>query len=489
MKNKFKVISAFLLSIVLGFNVLSVNAADPYDDSVCGEGELLHTNYYLFLDVGDKATYLDANHAGSASGTWFHFTGAPKYNNINHNVTNPPLLIKKGEVKITNQDGTLANIVGDRDIVWTIAEYWENMYNTTKDLRYGKKSKNRTYDKDPWTTFFLHNGSWRSYKSENDETGTWSNEELYSGPVNSLTTDELYSYLDLYKTAARLATSDLVTKGTGLPETEIYSNDLSADLDRTYFTFRVKRTYTPTVVTNAPGFKLGNKNNVIYGPGVYYAQFCMKAPSKYIKYDQNYEGEAPANMPGTNTFNEMCTKISDKKPEREGYEFLGWHTDKDADKPAMLTNTNILKFAPNADYCDESITLYAIWKEKNAEEPEEPENEPFTVSYDANKGTDAPAPQSGDSANGTCIKISDKGKMTLAKNDFLGWSTKEDAAEADPKYAPGKEYCGENGNLKLYAVWSPKTGVSAHIIAFGIVAVSAIAALVVAKKKNLFKQI
>ena len=128
------------------------------------------------------------------------------------------------------------------------------------------------------------------------------------------------------------------------------------------------------------------------------------------------------------------------------------------------------------------MTLYAIWKEKEA-------NGPFTVTYDANKGTDAPAPQNGDSSNNTCVKISDQGKMNLSKNEFMGWSTKEDAPEADEKYAPGTEYCGEYGDLTLYAVWNAKTGVSAHIIAFGLVAVLAAVALIVAKKKNLFKQI
>ena len=73
----------------------------------------------------------------------------------------------------------------------------------------------------------------------------------------------------------------------------------------------------------------------------------------------------------------------------------------------------------------------------------------WTVSYDANGGKDAPAPQT---------KLWDEPLTLTAASptrlcyDFLGWATSADAEEAE--YWPGDVYNG-NEDLTLYAVWSP----------------------------------
>ena len=487
MKIKMKLLGVFLLTLVLGINTLSVRAYDPEDDSVCGEGQILHTNYYLFLDTNARSSLMSYTNNGTVR--WTHYTGAPKYNNI-HDLIVPNTLIKaRNDIKIT--DGNRSNFSEEStSIEWTIVEYWEHYYATEHDIKEGAKSPNKTYDENIRTTYFLHNGAWWSYTSDSDETGT-----VQTG--NGSSTKGLYAYLK--NNITNLAASDLVKKGTVLPITKIEPRSLDASIESSSYFFRVSRDYTPESLTgdnyNATrGFTLDSTTDRTFGPGAYYVQFCIEANAKTIQYKQNYEGEAPVDMPEDQTFSSTCTEvgegISSLIPKREGYEFLGWNTDKDADKPAMVEITDednntvsVQKYAPGNQYCGNSIVLYAIWKEKT------PEDGPFTVTYDANGGTNAPAPQNGDTSTNTCVKISDKGKMTLTKNKFLGWSTKEDAPEADSKYAPGKEYCGENGDLTLYAVWSADTGVSAHVIAFGIVTVAAIGALVVAKKKNLFKQI
>ena len=481
MKEKLKFIGVFLLALALGINTLNVSAVDPDNDDVCGEGEILHTNYYLFLDVGSKSTYLNADHVGNATGTWHHYTEAPKFNNISGNISTLPSGVYHGNVAITNVNESLSNRPNNEEITWDAVEYWEHLYDTSVYVK-EKKVVNRSYSPDPRTTYFLHNGDWRTYEP-NSEIRPWTNQELFSEPTNSSVTTGLIGYIKANK--SNLANSGLVKSGTAYPETTI-TDHIDPFLATTYFAFRVDRTYTAQTIEDSPGFTLESKTGQIYSPAVSYYQFCMKDESKTIQYDQNYEGNAPVNMPEDSVFYNTCGDISDKIPEREGYKFLGWSTDKDADKPAMVAGTEVQKYAPGEQYCGNSIKLYAIWK---AEDAEEPATDEFTVTYDANKGTNAPAPQSGSVSDKKCVKISDQGKMTLAKNKFLGWSTKEDAAEADEKYAPGTEYCGENGDLTLYAIWNASTGVSAHVIAFAFVAVSAVAALVVAKKKNLFKQI
>lgn len=481
MKEKLKFIGVFLLALVLSINTLNVYAADPSDDSVCGEGEELHTNYYLFLDVGEKSTYLNADHAGSASGEWSHYTEAPKFNNITKNISGNKTLINNGDVKIVSDDGALSNRPGDEEITWTATEYWKHLYDTSIAIS-ASKSVNRIYEENSRTTYFLHNGNWRTYDpSSVTAPPTWTNAEIFSAaPTNSNVTNGLLGHIKDYYN--NLGNSPLVKNGTGYPETTITS---FIDVTKTvsYYGFRVERNYTTQTIDDSPGFTLDGKSGVIYSPAVYYAQFCTKSGSRKIEYNQNYEGDEPKNMPASTSYNTTCGVISDKTPERDGYRFLGWNTDKDADKPAMIAGTEVQKYAPGEKYCDgeDTLTLYAIWKAEDAED------EPFTITYDANKGTNAPAPQEG--STNSCVKISDQGKMTLDKNKFVGWSTKEDAAEADKKYAPGTEYCGENGDLTLYAVWNVSTGVSAHVIAFGLVAIAATGALVIAKKKNLFKQI
>lgn len=477
MKKKLKIISVFLLTIALGINTLNVIAYDPDDDSVCGEGEILHTNYYMFLDVANRETLMGSAFTNNGTKNWNHYTGAPKYNNIHSTIVPGGNIIAQNNLRITN--GSQATLTNSSSIEWTAAEYWQHFYAGMVDIRTGEKSKNKIYDEDIRTTYLFHNGNWWSYQDEAQDNNAGT-----SHTDNQLSNNKLYSYLA--NNISNIATSTIVTKGTALPLTNITPTNLQASFEGTSYFFRVNRTYTPESLTDIPGFTLGSSTDRIYAPAAYYVQYCIKKGEKTIEYDQNYEGEPAENMPSNQKFNALCTNISDKIPEREGYEFLGWNTDKDASKPSMIAGSDEYKYAPGEQYCGNSIKLYAIWKEKGADEPED---KPFTVTYDANKGTDAPAPQEGNANDNTCVKISDQGKMTLAKNKFLGWSTKEDAAEPDKKYAPGTEYCGEEGDLTLYAIWNAATGVSAHVIAFGIVAMTAGVALVVAKKKNLFKQI
>ncbi len=75
------------------------------------------------------------------------------------------------------------------------------------------------------------------------------------------------------------------------------------------------------------------------------------------------------------------------------------------------------------------------------------ESKTYTINYDANGGTGAPAPQT--KTEGGALTISDT-VPTRSGYTFLGWATSSAAASAT--YQPGANYTA-NGNVTLYAVW------------------------------------
>lgn len=77
-----------------------------------------------------------------------------------------------------------------------------------------------------------------------------------------------------------------------------------------------------------------------------------------------------------------------------------------------------------------------------------PANTSYTVSYDANGGTGAPASQT--KWKGVSLALSSS-IPTREGYDFVGWNTSSTATTAS--YAPGSSYTG-NAALKLYAIWS-----------------------------------
>lgn len=99
---------------------------------------------------------------------------------------------------------------------------------------------------------------------------------------------------------------------------------------------------TPTKINSA--IEKGNCAMTLY---------AIWTPITYsVKYDTNGGSKAPAAQ--TKTYGKSLTLSSDK-PMREGYEFLGWSTDK-ASKSAA--------YQPGAAYtAEKEVTLYAVWKE------------------------------------------------------------------------------------------------------------------------------
>lgn len=443
MKNIFKYLSVFAIAGALGLQTLNVSA-----ENTCAEDETVHTNYYLFLDV-NTAEFYEQGINGTPEGTSFTlWNGAYKYNNIQK-----ATIIEDGAVGITKGSETTS---ADAAITWTAEEYWKKYYTASKNV-----DANLMYTSGD-ESYFLHD-KWWSY-DENYENG------VEKSSTNTAIADALFSYI--LGNWSNLATSDLVTKGTSLPVSKIdVPSNITTSTSATLM-WHISRVFgTKDILT---GVTLNN-GKYVYSPAAHYVKFCVKsetpAPTeKTVTYDANTT-DVVSGLPSKDTFTTECTTISSSVPVRSGYSFLGWSTN-------ASSTTADSTYAAGAQYCGDSITLYAIWA-KN-------QTGPFTVTYDANGGKNAPATQSGEA--GACVTISSV-KPTLSGNNFLGWSTDKNAKEPDSRFAAGQSYCGEQGDITLYAVWQTQTGVSAHFLVFGSIALIAGAALVVAKKKDLFRQI
>ena len=76
----------------------------------------------------------------------------------------------------------------------------------------------------------------------------------------------------------------------------------------------------------------------------------------------------------------------------------------------------------------------------------------FTLNYDANGGTGEPASQTVKSSTGSATFTISTTVPTKQGYDFKGWSTSQNAAEAD--YQPGGRFTATSLTTTLYAVWT-----------------------------------
>lgn len=147
--------------------------------------------------------------------------------------------------------------------------------------------------------------------------------------------------------------------------------------------------------------------------------------SSTVSYNANGGTGAPGNQ--TKWYGSVLT-LSNVQPTRTGYSFKGWGTSSTDTTP---------DYQPGGQYgADSNITLYAIWQANT-----------YTVKYDANGGTGAPANQT--KTYGVTLKLSTT-QPTRTNYNFLGWGTS--ASSTTVAYAPGANYTG-NAAITLYAVW------------------------------------
>lgn len=118
------------------------------------------------------------------------------------------------------------------------------------------------------------------------------------------------------------------------------------------------------------------------------------------------------------------------KPSRTGYEFNGWYN-SDINSGTLYQPGQAVHDLP-----DQAVTWYASWTANT-----------FTVTYNANYGTDAPAAQT--KAYDVDLTLSST-QPTRENCIFLGWGTAPLATTV--AYAPGATYSA-NASITLYAMW------------------------------------
>lgn len=461
-KNIKNVLLTLVLAITVCLGMGNVQAIGV-DATKCKDGKV-YTNYYFLLDAntftGEAVTA--AGGVYNFMQTWTHTTQGLYSNNIIQingmkstgfdGYDDNLYSLDKGAIPVTN-NATAANGLSN----WSFKEYYDILYDS------GNHNGGSWTDGDK---AYVVSHAWANVSSTGDVGET----KTDGVPVTQENRTELLNASVILGTAPSIGT-------VGLQPSDDQSTDFKIQIARNYAN---PQSYTGGAFAgNVTPVQIDGKSWYL-NAAMYYVQYCEKgtaATDKTITYDANTT-DTVAGLPSKQTFTAQCEKISTAVPTRSGYTFSGWSATKGA-------TTADSTYAGGKDYCGASITLYAVWS-KNGDN--------YSITYDANGGKDAPGAQNG--TTGSCLKISDT-KPSRDNYTFLGWSTDQNATKADPAYAAGQEYCGTNGNLKLYAVWSggaattenPKTGMSNYLIAFGIVVIAAGVALVVAKKKNLFKQL
>ena len=222
--------------------------------------------------------------------------------------------------------------------------------------------------------------------------------------------------------------------GSGAPsaQTKYYGKTLtlsSTKPTRTGYTFVRWNTNTSNTGTayNPGGSYTGNAALTLYA--------IWQANTWTVSYNANGGSGAPGNQ--TKTYGVNLT-LSSTKPTRTGYTFLRWNTNSSG------TGTN---YNSGATYtANAALALYAVWQLNT-----------YTVSYNANCGSGAPANQT--KTYGVNLTLSST-VPTRTDYRFVEWNTA--ANGSGTSYAPGATYSG-NAALPLYAIWestytAPKIG-------------------------------
>lgn len=158
-----------------------------------------------------------------------------------------------------------------------------------------------------------------------------------------------------------------------------------------------------------------------------YAQW--QANTYTVSYNAGGGSGAPGNQ--TKTYGVNLT-LSSQTPTWAGHTFVSWNTKADG------TGTS---YSPGATYTgNANLPLYAIWTTNS-----------YTVSYNANGGSGAPANQT--KYYGTPLTLSET-EPTRTNYRFVEWNTASDGTGTS--YQPGDTYTG-NAALALYAIWELST--------------------------------
>lgn len=168
------------------------------------------------------------------------------------------------------------------------------------------------------------------------------------------------------------------------------------------------------------------------GTTTWYAIWQLK---KYtVTYNANGGTGAPASQ--TKTYGVNLT-LSSTRPTRTGHTFRTWET-------VNATTTQTINYAPGATYTvNANLTLKAVWDPHT-----------YTVTYNANGGSGAPANQT--KTYGVNLTLSST-EPTRAGYTFGWWNTQANGGGST--YYSGDTY-SDNAAVTLYAIWVPNPDVT-----------------------------
>ena len=217
--------------------------------------------------------------------------------------------------------------------------------------------------------------------------------------------------------------------GTGAPssQTKTYGVPLTLSTvkpTRAGYEFLGWSTDPTTMLTNyAPGERHTDEASVTL-----YAVWRYIPKTYEVKYDANGGGNTPASQTKTEDVTLILTSTI---PTRYGYTFRGW---------AINQTATTADYQSGGSYtANESVTLYAVW-----------EINTYTVSFDANGGSNAPNPQKKTHGQNLILTVA---IPTRPNHVFLGWAA--DSSATSIAYAPGATYTAEE-DVTLYAVWQER---------------------------------
>ena len=172
-----------------------------------------------------------------------------------------------------------------------------------------------------------------------------------------------------------------------------------------------------------------------------------------LSFDANGGENAPEpiiHVVGSAESGELGVEIPEQEPNRDYYTFLGWGETPDATKNDKLYKHDAEKAGRRDIPVTKDTTLYAVW-ERN-----------YQIQYDANGGSNAPAPtvllsqtKTGTDKNGNPVYTGNAFITSQIPSrsgyDFKGWATSRRGTAA---YFAGDEVEISGGNVTLYAVWA-----------------------------------
>jgi uncharacterized repeat protein (TIGR02543 family) len=277
---------------------------------------------------------------------------------------------------------------------------WGNIIQGTKDSRQGKIGIETTVTTYDTSVTVKVNVYFASKYALNDTNNTW----YYNEGTSATTSKGKKDIVHTYNTGSGWNSTNVTLLGTF---THTYGKTTTAQTK--YFSAKI------TGLDN-----LGSSN-------VSSVKVSISVPALAI-FTVTYNANGGTGAPSSQTlYYGQSITISSTVPTRTGYTFQGWAT----------TSTGSASYWGGSSFTTKAnATLYAVWKINT-----------YTVTYNANGGTGAPANQT--KTYGVNLTLSAT-IPTRANYNFKGWATYSSATT--PTYSAGGTYTGNVG-VTLYAVW------------------------------------